>query len=65
MFCEGLLEVYGVSFGNVFNAEVVNEQAKHDWASSVSPKPRCEGSLVVVVGFYKRACTRAPDCGKP
>ena len=49
MFCECLLEVYGVSFANVLNAEVVNDQEKHDWAPSASPEPRCEGALVAVV----------------
>ena len=40
---ESLFEVYGVSFANVLNAKVSNKQAKHDWASSVSPDSRCEG----------------------
>ena len=38
-----------MSFANVINAKVVNEQAKRDWAPSVLPEPRCEGTLVVVV----------------
>ena len=38
-----------MSFANVLNFEVVNEQAKHDLAPSVSPDPRCEGTLVVFV----------------
>ena len=37
VFGKSLLEVYGVSFANILNAKVVNEQAKHDWAPSVSP----------------------------
>ena len=49
LFGESLLEVYSVSFANVLNAKVVNEQAKHDWEPSVSPEPRCEGALVLVV----------------
>ena len=48
---ESLLEVYGVLFSNVLNAKVFNEQAKHYWALSVSPDPRCEGTLVVVVNL--------------
>ena len=38
-----------MSFANVLNVEVVNNQAKHDWAPSVLPEPRCEGAMVVVV----------------
>ena len=51
VFSESLLEVYGVSFANVLNAKVVNEQAKHDWAPSVLPETRCEGALVVVLNL--------------
>ena len=40
-----------MSFANVINAKVVNNQANHYWAPSVSPEPRCEGALVVVVDF--------------
>ena len=47
MFFEDLLEVYGVLFANVFNAEVINYHAKNDWAPSVAPDPRCEGTLLV------------------
>ena len=53
MFGEILLELYGVSFANAINTEVVNEQAKHDWSPSVPPEPRCEGALVVVVDLEK------------
>ena len=51
VFGESLLEVYGVSFSHVINAKAVNEQAKYYWAPSVSPDPRCEGALVVVVNL--------------
>ena len=51
LFGESLLEVYGMSFANVINTKVVNDQAKHDWSPSVSPEPRCEGALVVVVNL--------------
>ena len=60
MFGERLLEVYGVSFANVLNVKVINEQAKHDWEPSVLPEPRCEGEMVVVVNllalFYEDLC---------
>ena len=36
-------------FANVLNTKVVIEQAKHDCALSVSPDPRFEGELVVVM----------------
>ena len=49
VFGESLLEVYVVSFANLLNAKAVNNQAKHDWAPSVSPDPRYEGALLVVV----------------
>ena len=51
VFGNSLLEVYCVSFTNVINSRVVNEQAKHDWAPSVSPDTRCEGALIVVVNL--------------
>ena len=41
VFSERLLEVYGMSFANVLDAKIVNEQAKYDWVPSVSPEPRC------------------------
>ena len=49
MLGESLIEVDGVSFANVLNAEVVNDQAKRDWEPSVPPEPRCEGALLVVM----------------
>ena len=51
VFGESLLEVYGASFTNLLNAKVINKQAKHYWAPSVSPDPRCEGALVVVLNL--------------
>ena len=51
MFVKRLLEVYGMSSADLFNAKVVNGQAKHDWAPSVSPEPRCEEALVVVMNL--------------
>ena len=51
MFGESLPEVYVVLFANVLNAKVVNEQAKNYGAPSVSPEPRCEGALVIVVNL--------------
>ena len=56
MFGERLLEVYGVSFANVLNDKVVNDQAKHDWEPSVPPEPRREGALVVVVEIEVLFC---------
>ena len=40
-----------MSFSNVINAKVVNEQAKYYGEPSVSPDLRCEGALVVVVNL--------------
>ena len=40
-----------MSFSNVINAKVVNEQAKQYWVPTVLPEPRCEGALVVVVNL--------------
>ena len=51
VFVEILLEVYGMSFANLLNSKVVNEQARNYWAPRVSPEPRCEGALVVVVNL--------------
>ena len=51
VFCERLFEVYGVSFANVLNAKVVNDQERHYWGSSVSPEPSCEGALILVVNL--------------
>ena len=51
VFGESLLEVYGVSFANLLNAKVVNDQRKHYGATSVSPETRHEGALVVVVNL--------------
>ena len=51
LFGESLFEVYGVSFANIINAKVVNEQEKHYWEPSVSPDPRREGALEVVVNL--------------
>ena len=36
-------------FDNLFNSEVVNDQAKNYCAPIVSPEPRCEETLVLVV----------------
>ena len=38
-----------MSFANVFNAKVINWQAKNDWAPSVAPEPRFEETLLLVV----------------
>ena len=51
VFGKSLLEAYGVSFSNVFNSKVVNKQAKNYGEPSVSPEPRFEGVLVVVVNL--------------
>ena len=51
VFGESLFEVYGVSFANLLNVKVVNDQAKHYWAPSVLPETRCGGALVVVVNL--------------
>ena len=51
MFGKSLLEVYGVFFTNILIAKVVNEQAKPYGAPSVSPEPRCEGALMLVVNL--------------
>ena len=51
VFRESLFEVYGVSFANLLNANVVNKLAKNYWAPGVLPEPRCEGALVVVMNL--------------
>ena len=51
VFGEIFLEVYGVLFTNVLNAKAVNDKARYYWVPSVSPEPRCEKALVVVVNL--------------
>ena len=49
VFFEEGLEVEGVSFANVLNAEVVHEEAEYDGAPVVLPQTWGGGALVVVV----------------
>ena len=48
MFLQYFEEVLGMTFDNIFNAKVVNNQENLDWSPPVSPKFRgCEGFIVI------------------
>ena len=52
MFMEGVEQVLGVAFANVFNPEVVNYKSENNWAPFVELESwSCE--FFVVTGFVK------------
>ena len=63
MFNEDLFEVKGMALANIFNAKIINNQAKHNITPLVVPEARSEGALVVVMGL--EAFIEKPDWGRP
>ena len=51
MFFEDCLKVKSMEFANIFDAEVVNYQAKDMRRSRMAPETRGGGTLILVVLF--------------
>ena len=51
MFRKDLFEMKGGELANMFDAKIINNQAKHNRTPLVAPESRSEGALVLFMGL--------------
>ena len=68
MFLEGVEQVLGVAFTNIFYPKVIHDKSKNNWAPFVAPESWICGSLIInrfVQTDAEISLANFPACGSP
>jgi hypothetical protein len=69
VFFDGVMQMDGMFFTNIFNSEVVYDESEHDGPPFVAPKTGGAFALVVAFRIVRHLArsfwARIPDCWRP